>query len=154
MGGPTVVVLGTSFNIKSGEDRTEVVVNSGKVSFSKVDPRLNKVRKHMLLKDEALTFDVKSNQIKAPTYIDPATLFYATKTLVFKKTKMKDLVKVLSSVYNQNIEVSCGSLAEEPYNGRFVDASFEEVIKVISATMDADFEKSEEKFIFTNESCK
>ena len=154
MGGPTVVVLGTSFNIKSGEHRTEVVVNSGKVAFSKVDPRINKVKKHVLLKDDALIYDASSDEMKAPSNIDPTTLFYATKTLVFKKTKMRDLVKVLSSVYNEQIEIHCESLAEETFKGRFEDDSLEEVFQHLSLAMDVEFEKVEEKIILTNEACK
>jgi len=153
MDGPTVTVLGTSFNIKTNADSIKVVVNSGKVSFTPVSPILNKTKKHIMVKGDAAVYNSKEKKIKVSEYVDPRTLFYATKTIVFKKTKMKEVVKILSAVYNQDIEIGCAALANESYNGRFKDESLSEVFEILSATMDVEVEELDGRVVLTQDVC-
>lgn len=149
----SVTILGTSFNIQKNSDSIEVVVASGKVSFAKIGSPTEKVEKHILIKGDVINYNTKSNTVRRPSYVNPATLFYATKTLVFKRTKMNEVVQVLSSVYKHEVEIGCDAVGSELYNGRFEDLPLNEVLEIISATMETTLEIKDGKTLITKDVC-
>ena len=153
LGEHSVSVLGTSFNISESSDSIKVIVATGKVLFAKNSKPNVKVQKFILEKGDAIKFDAKTNSISEPAYINPSALFYATKTIVFKKTKMKEVVKVLSAVYSQDIQIGCEALANESFNGQFKNETFDEAVTILSVAMDAEVEETDGKLILTQDVC-
>lgn len=150
-GATQVKVLGTKFNVKQQTGNTEVVVSEGKVE---VKPEEFPEEKVLLTKGQIAVWDNKDKTMEQPATIRPLALYYATKTLIFKRTKVSEVVKILSTVYDTKINLACSEVGDDSYVGRFDNDPLETVIMVLSDAINATSEKTPEgNYILTNEKC-
>jgi transmembrane sensor len=138
----TVRVVGTSFNIKSRNGKTEVIVETGIVQVSKkqnsVD--LNPGEQVTVTKDQAL---LAKQQSKGKLYN-----YYLTGQLVCDKTPLSEVVQALNEAYGAHIVIANKSLESLPITTTFKGQSLDEVLDVISGTFKITVVRNNQQIIF------
>ncbi|AYL95715.1 FecR family protein [Mucilaginibacter celer] len=122
----TVRVVGTSFNIKSAGDSTEVIVETGIVQViqQEVEVRLKPREKVM----------VKSGRFKKGSTQDDLYSYYRTQKFVANNTPLWRLVEVLNEVYHANIVIDNKKLGNRVITTTFKADSLDNILKVIKDT--------------------
>lgn len=126
--GVTVRVVGTSFNIKSRNDKTQVIVETGIVNVSEKtqNVNLNPGEKVLVTKKDGL---LAKESIKGRLYN-----YYATHELVCDETPLHELVSSLNEIYYAHIVIGNKAIADLPITTVFKDQSLDQVLLVISET--------------------
>lgn len=138
----TVRVVGTSFNIKSRNGKTEVIVETGIVQVSKkqnsVD--LNPGEQVTVTKEQGL---LAKQQSKGKLYN-----YYLTGQLVCDKTPLSEVVQALNEAYNAHIVIANKSLESLPITTTFKGQSLDEVLDVISGTFKITVVRKNQQILF------
>lgn len=124
----TVKVVGTSFNIKSREGKTEVIVETGIVNVSKHKNSIN------LRPGEKTEVTRGSNSFNKQIISGKLYSYYINKELVCNQTPLNELVHALNDIYGANILIARPSLKSMPITTVFKDQSLEQVLNVIAET--------------------
>jgi ferric-dicitrate binding protein FerR (iron transport regulator) len=126
--GVTVRVVGTSFNIKSRNGKTEVIVETGivNVSRAKNSINLNPGEKTVVLKSDD-NFNKQRIQGKLYSY-------YINNELVCDRTPLSELVAALNEIYGAHIVITKQSLNQLPITTVFKKQPLEQVLSVVTAT--------------------
>lgn len=124
-----VKVLGTSFNIKTEKDRTEVIVESGLVEVSKKDLMIH------LKKDERIKIDRATHRFEKTINTDQLYKYYRNNTFVANNTPLWKLVEVLNDAYGVDIIIQGNSLQNIPINTTFKNQSLDEILSIICETL-------------------
>lgn len=145
-----VRVLGTSFNVRESLGRSEVVVRTGIVE---VKAQENPDEKIIITKGQTATWDETNHKLEQPLETDPMSTYYATKTLSFKETKLNEVVKILSLVYNKKVTLQCDDLGNRHFNGEFKDIPLLEAVNHLAFIVDATLINENGNFVLTHRSC-
>ena len=138
----TVRVVGTSFNIKSRNGKTEVIVETGIVQVSKKQNSidLNPGEQVTVTKEQGL---LAKQQSKGKLYN-----YYLTGQLVCDKTPLSEVVQALNEVYSTHIVIVNKSLENLPITTTFKGQSLDEVLDVISGTFKITVVRNNQQIIF------
>lgn len=132
----SVTVVGTSFNVKTTEEKTEVIVETGIVEVAKKDfmVKLNPHEKATVLKGQDKPLKTSND--------DELYNYYRTKEFVCNGTPLWRLADVLSEAYGVRITVS-DRLKNQELTTTFQDRSLDSILAVLGETFNADIEKRE-----------
>lgn len=123
-----IKVIGTSFNVKSINGNTEVVVESGIVQVSRGG-------KTVELKDnEKVKVESKDAVMNKEEVSDQLYKYYRTKEFVCDETPLWKLVDVINEAYHSNIVIGNPALRDMTLTTTFNNESLEQVLNVISIT--------------------
>ncbi len=149
--GSQVKVLGTSFNIRAYEEESqeEVVVVTGKVSFSVIN---NPDELVVLNPGEHGVFD-KGNNALLQSSPDSNLLAWKTKQLIFKKTNLVDVAKTLEKYFRISISVKNLELKKCRFTSSFENPTLDEVIEAISIAFDLDIIHQDKNYTFEGTGC-
>ncbi|MEZ2335934.1 FecR family protein [Mucilaginibacter sp. RCC_168] len=138
----TVRVVGTSFNVKSRNGKTEVIVETGIVQVSKKQNsvHLNPGEQVTVTREQGL---LAKQQSKGKLYN-----YYLTGQLVCDKTPLSEVVQALNEVYNAHIVIANKSLESLPITTTFKGQSLNEVLDVISGTFKITVVRKNQQIIF------
>ena len=122
-----VRVVGTSFNVKSSPEKTEVIVETGLVEVTKKEQRvkIKPMEKVTVWKDVPELTPQKNE--------DQFYKYYRTDKLVCEDTPLWKLAGVLNEAYQQRIVVSA-ERRDLPINTTFENKSLDEILMIISET--------------------
>ncbi len=122
-----IKVLGTSFNVntKKGEDKVEVLVETGKVQLSSVKGGSPEI----LTPGEIGKLD-DNKVVKAPNK-DKNYLSWKTRILNFEDVQFDQTLDVLSRAYNINFEYDKAEIDNDGVYTTFNGASIDSVLKII-----------------------
>ncbi|MBD0287323.1 MAG: FecR domain-containing protein [Flavisolibacter sp.] len=137
----TVKVVGTSFNVRSEQGRTEVIVETGIVQVMKQNKvvQLHPRERVMVQKEDTiLRKEVEQDQLYN---------YYRTKEFVCDSTPLWKLVEVLNEAYSAHIVIEKEELRSLPLTATFYNESLDRILDVISKTFDISVVKSGEKII-------
>ncbi len=122
-----VRVVGTSFNVKSSINRTEVIVETGLVEVTKKEQKVKiKPKEKVTVFKDKPELSVKKNE-------DEFYKYYRTDKLVCDDTPLWKLANVLSEIYHTRIIVS-DERKNLPINTTFDGKSLDEILMIISET--------------------
>jgi transmembrane sensor len=137
----TVKVVGTSFNVRSENGTTEVIVETGVVQVI----RHNKSTQ--LHPKERITINQKDTAlIKAPVQ-DQLYNYYRTKEFVCDNTPLWKLVDVLNEAYSSRIVIENASIKNLPLTTTFYNEPLDNILAIISQTLDVKVVKKEREII-------
>lgn len=123
-----ITVVGTSFNVRSINGNTEVVVETGIV-------RVTKAGKTVELKaNEKLLATVKDTAMAKEEVSDKLYNYYRTKEFVCDDTPLWKLVDKINEAYGSHIVIGRKELNNLKLNTTFNNESLEQVLNVISLT--------------------
>lgn len=124
----TITVLGTSFNVKSINGKTEVIVESGLVKVE------HDARSIQLKQKEKLEIEANDSALTKEPVTDQFYKFYRTREIVCDNTPLWKLVQVLNEAYNVNIVIENPALKSLEIDVPFYNEPLEDVLKVIQET--------------------
>ncbi|NML20915.1 iron dicitrate transport regulator FecR [Pseudoflavitalea sp. G-6-1-2] len=124
----TITVLGTSFNVKSINGKTEVIVESGMV---KVDRANQSVQ---LKQKEKLEIEKKDSVLEKVPVTDQLYKFYRTREFVCDATPLWKLVDAINSAYGVNIVLEKPSLKNATISGEYYDLPLDDLLDLIVNT--------------------
>jgi len=136
-----VRVVGTSFNVKTINGNTEVIVETGIVRVTKAEKMIELKAAEKLL---AKTADTALTKEKVTDHLYN---YYRSKEFVCENTPLWRLVDVLNEAYNANIVIGSNELKNLPLDATFNDLSLDEVLKVISITFNIKVNREGDKII-------
>ena len=132
----SIKVVGTSFNVKTNEERTEVIVETGIVEVAK---QKNAIR--VMPHEQALVTAAKAMPVKSAVQ-DELYNYYRTKKFVCNGTSLKRLVEILNEAYDTHISIGNPKLVETEIRTTFDEGSLDETLNVIKMTYGISVEKS------------
>jgi len=136
----TVTVVGTSFNINSKENETEIVVVTGIVKVSDTDNSKSK------LITVGYSAKVSDNIIEKYKTLSPNYLAWKTGEFVFKDTPLNQVVKDLNSYYKSQINLNNDEM-ECLLTATFIKANLEDIVDVLKLTCDIEIIKNDNNYI-------
>ena len=123
-----ITVVGTSFNVKTIDGNTDVVVETGIV-------RVTRAGKTVELKaNEEVIVGTKDSAMTKEKVSDHLYKYYRTKEFVCDDTPLWKLVEVVNEAYNSHIVIGNPALRDLRMNTTFNNESLEQVLTVISLT--------------------
>lgn len=125
----SVTVVGTTFNVKTSADITEVIVETGIVQVAK------KQKSVQVLPHQKATVVKDKDAPETETNTDELYNYYRTKEFVCKATPLRKFVAVLNEAYNVHIVITDTKLAEVPLTATFKDEPLDNILKVIKETL-------------------
>jgi len=138
--GTAVKVVGTSFNVKTTEDKTEVIVETGVVEVSKKKKavKLNPHQKATVLKgsDEPIKEDNS----------DELYNYYKTNEFICDHTPLWRLADVLSDAYKVHIVIT-NNLGNRQLTGIYKNMSLDELLDIVAISLNVRIEKKGDEII-------
>jgi len=133
-GNARTTVLGTKFNIRAYDEKTEVFVKEGKVSLQQ--SKLN---------DESV--------VLSKGQFSPCVLGWIDGKLVFNQTPLTEIVDELERFYNTQVSIEESSnLKNQTLSGSFSNQEIDNVLNMICTALDLDFERQDEGYIIKSKS--
>lgn len=138
-------VLGTSFNLNAypNEENITLTVASGRVGFlTNSQSKSPKEDIYLLNPNQKIRYNVSSKKVETSSKIESEQdIAWKNRRLVFKNTKMYEVVKVLERWYDVEITVTDREILERTLTAEFSDKTVDHVLKMISPVVDAKYEK-------------
>ena len=126
----TVRVVGTSFNIRSKNTSTEIVVETGVVQIT------NGSKTTILKAGEKLLLKTGSNSAAKEVVSDQLYNYYRTHQFVCDETPLWKLVDVLNEAYDSDIRIGKDQLKNLPITTTFNNESLDKILEIIHLTFD------------------
>lgn len=138
--GVSIKVVGTSFNVKTAIEKTEVIVETGIVEVSKKEKsvRLNPKEKAIVLKESAPVKDVSK---------DALYNYYRTNEFVCNNTPLWRLVEVLNDAYGSQISIGNSTVKNLPLTATFKNENLNDILNIISETLDVSIARNGDDII-------
>lgn len=136
-----VKVVGTSFNVKTDDYHTELIVESGIVEVSKKQVVVR------LKRDEMLSVEGSSDQLNKTTVSDHLYKHYRTKEFVADGTPLYRVVDVLNEIYGVHIIIQDKEIENFELNTTFNSTSINPILHIICKTFDIKMKKNGETII-------
>jgi len=123
-----VTVVGTSFNVKSDDRRTEVIVETGRVRVGKAgrEVELAPTERAVVLHDRATPVKMRAR--------DVLHNYYRTGAFTCDATPLARFVDVLAEAYDADIRIADPALRNLTLTATFRGASLDEVLDILTAT--------------------
>ncbi|MCC7029872.1 MAG: FecR domain-containing protein, partial [Chitinophagaceae bacterium] len=134
-------VVGTSFNVKSFDSYTEVIVETGIVEVRK----FNKVI--LLHPREKARIDKEDSSIVVEKNQDKLYRYFRSKEFECDNTPLWKVVEVLNEVYGDSVVIGRSELKSLTLTTRFDNESLESILEIISETFELKVEKKGNKYI-------
>jgi ferric-dicitrate binding protein FerR (iron transport regulator) len=124
----SILVVGTSFNVKQIKNYTEIIVESGivQVSMDSQQIRLSKGEKIRVKKGDTELVREKST--------DKLYQYYRSKQFTASNTPLSRVVEILNEAYQSNIVIEDPAIAALKLNASFKDESLDTILQVIAET--------------------
>lgn len=139
--GVSVKVVGTSFNVKTAPEKTEVIVETGIVEVSKKKYTIQ-VKPH----EKATVLKTQSEPVKQEN-TDELYNYYRTNELICNHTPLWRLVDILNEAYGVHIIIANEDLKNMQITTVFNNETLDHVLNVIGDTLGITVEKSGRQII-------
>jgi ferric-dicitrate binding protein FerR (iron transport regulator) len=126
----TITVVGTSFNVRSRGDTTEVVVETGIVRVAIASEMIE------LKAGEKAIVGVHESKVQKEANTDQLYNYYRSKKFVCDATPLWKLVEKLNEAYDVQIVFGNPGLRNQPLSTTFDNQPLENILKILSSTFD------------------
>jgi ferric-dicitrate binding protein FerR (iron transport regulator) len=145
----TVEVLGTSFNVESTAEITEVYVKKGKVKLKSPKKTGNYPEGMVLTKNEIGRYSPEAGLVKIPAKKSNAnTIFRIDKKLYFENTGMDEVLSTVEKFYGISAKTENPDILKRKFTGSFDNDSIEHIIKVLAMSFELEYKKNNEAYFF------
>ena len=138
----SIKVVGTSFNVKTTMENVEVYVKTGKVLLYSIEKSTGDTVSMLLIPGNKGIYDRKTNTITKEEQPNENDLFWKTKTMVFTKAKLSEVIDVLQKNYGVSIILKNPKLSELRLNARFENQTIESIIEIIATSLQVEISKT------------
>lgn len=137
----TVRVVGTSFNVRSVNGVTEVIVETGVVQVIRNNEMVE------LRPNEKTKVTQQDSILRKETEQDKLYNYYRSKEFVCNYTPLWKLVQALNEAYDAHIEIENPKLRSLPLTVTFNNESLDQILDVIGKTFDITVNKEKDRII-------
>lgn len=137
-----IKVLGTEFNVKPENNNLTVTVLSGKVALK----NQNSQQQVLLTKGFEGKSSIKGS-VSVSDKINPNNFAWKTGKLYFENEKIETVYTLLEDIYNVNIKTLSPEISNEIITSSFDNQSIDEIMSIISLTLDIKFTKNNNTYI-------
>ena len=143
-------VLGTSFNVRSYEKDSSVLVSvaTGKVNFSTLNNE-----EIFLEAGEAGSLDLLTLKLVKQENLNTNFRAWQNHILQFKNTKLAEVLKTLENYYDVILKVENPKINSCTFTGTFEQADLEEVIQVLEVSFNIEFQMTGTDYVINGEGC-
>ena len=147
-----VKVLGTSFNVQAYEESgaVEVSVKTGKVGFYK---KGEEAKMLSLLPGDFATFNKQRSIISLEVQEDPNYLYWKDQELEFKDTPLNEVFSTIEEHFKIKFSIKNKDILNCTLTSSFDGASIEEILEVISLSLNLEFNENQKVYEVTGEGC-
>ena len=139
----SIMVLGTSFNVRSAGDLTEVSVETGIVKVTRGKDT------YTLKANEKLVLGKRSQQAEVGKIENKLYQYYRTNVFVCDSTPLQDLVNCLSHAYGVTIKVENPLLTRQHLTSKYPKTdSVQNILENVALTLSARLEKQGATYVF------
>jgi len=135
-GDADIKVVGTSFNVKTTHQKTEVIVETGIVEVRKEQNAVT-----LRPNEKATVLESSDAPVKGEVE-DVLYNYYRTKELVCKNTPLWRLADVLNDAYNVNITIGDARVKDMQLTTTFKNESLDSILDIISRTLNVRVERN------------
>lgn len=141
-----VEVLGTSFNVDTREEKTEVYLDEGKVNLKLLED-LNvegelKEKEIIMKPGEQVRYSAREKKIEKSEGQDLITAASWKKNVLnFKKMEFRDVLELLRDIYGQSFECKDGELLTKPMYLGVPYSDWEAVRQALELSLNIEFQK-------------
>jgi len=140
--GITVKVVGTSFNIKTTGDKTEVIVETGIVQVSNDNDQTVELRPR-----EKITVPEPDAALAKEAVTDQLYQYYRTQEFVCDHTPLWKLVQVLNEAYHANIVIEGKDIRNLPLTATYHNESLDKILELLIETLGVTVTQENSKII-------
>jgi len=141
-GDAAVKVVGTSFNVKSTDDETEVAVETGVVDVSKNNHSV------LLLRNERAIVTRDSKGPRKFKSTDNLYNYYRSKEIVCNGTPLYHIINMLNEAYGTDITIANPAIKDLPLNTTIpAGATLDNILEMISGTLNIRIERNGDHII-------
>lgn len=150
--GSRITVLGTSFNVdaRPDDETIQVDVTSGRVSLSEIGKEESQI---FLTEGMRGILDLTNKELVSKTYSNENFLSWSSNTLEFKDLKMEEVVEDISKHFKTEVKINNEAILNCNFTSTFTEPTIEEVLKVMTLTLDLSYVKSGEEYVLSGEGC-
>ena len=144
-------VVGTSFYVRqdSSKNLVMVKVTSGTVSVAPKDMAGNEI---LLSVGESASYDLIRRQFTR-NRVDDNEFYWHTRTLVFNQMRLEEVIKILNTKFLTNIVLTRSSLGACRLTTTFEQQTLEEILQIISMTLNLTVEYSATAINISGDGC-
>lgn len=139
----SVMVVGTTFNVKTSPERTEIIVETGIVQVTK------KAQSVKVTPNQKATVVKGKDAPETESITDELYNYYRTNEFVCKNTPLRKLVAVLNEAYNVQITLADKKIGDMPLTVTFKNETLDNILKVIKETLNINIERKGDKIILS-----
>lgn len=148
-GAATIAVLGTSFNVKAESTSVQVEVTTGVVQMAGADQMIE------LQANESGFFDVQTGALtKRNAAATGLTTFWKDKKLSFDGETLPEIISTLELAYGISIKLEGDHLNQCQLHVSFDHSTIEEVMEIITLTLELQVAKKEDHYLISGKGCK
>lgn len=141
----SVLVVGTSFNIKYLSNSTEVIVETGIVKVSLGKNQIN------LYKGEKIVIKNNSEELIKSPNTDLLYNYYRSKEFIASNTPLWRLIAVLNEEYHTNIVINDPDIKNLTLNTTFkTTATLDHILKIICQTFNLKVVRNQNQILLSN----
>ncbi|WP_421874522.1 FecR family protein [Marinoscillum sp.] len=149
VGGVTVTVLGTSFNINETGEAVIVSVVTGTVEVKST------YGVEVLQPGDQVTASASSQQlVRTSTSVSGTEQFWASRKLSFEGSSLRTVISDLEEVYQVSINVSDQKILNCKLKATFEGQSIDEILEIISISNNLTVEQTNDSYLLTGEGCE
>ena len=137
----SITVVGTSFNVKSENGRTEVIVETGIVRVAKKNQVVE------LRPKEKITIAAQDSVLQKVKEEEQLHNYYRTKEFVCDNTPLWKLVDVLNEAYGVQIVLERKELRSLPISTTFSNESLDKILDIIAMTFKLRIQRTGDEII-------
>lgn len=131
-------VLGTSFDIRQRRNKTEVVLQSGKIALTFFDSLKTKVT---LRPGDLVSYNSKNQQITRSTTIADNYVKWQSKNLILTNPTLEEIINYLEDNYGKKIILESPELKNKKIEGPIKMDNFNDALFIISTTLNIEIKK-------------
>ena len=145
-----VEVLGTTFNVLTREEKTKVVLNTGKIKLN-IRPDEN-TEEHLLMNPgELVEFDNLSTTYIKRKVNPEAHSSWKSKKMIFENTSLSEILLLLEHTYGLEVEVADTSLLSQKVNGTIPTENVEVLLEGLTHVFSLKISRDNQKVIIENQ---
>ncbi len=149
----TIRVLGTSFNVKAYQqvDSIVVTVKTGKVSVENNEQENQKV---ILVPGEVGVVHEKQQKVEKALNVDENFIAWKTQELFFDQIPLKEVIPSIEAYFGVKIVVENPAIMNCKYQGKFTKPQLDDVLNVMTYSMELKVKKSGNQILISGNGCQ
>lgn len=146
-----ITVLGTSFNVKALDEdiAVEVLVEEGLVELANPE-KTQAIQLHV---GEKGMYIQETQEVKKETELDPESLYWLNKTLLFRDTELSVVFETLERLYDLKIKVENQDVLKCQLTAKFRNEAIDHIIEHISTIFELETKKDGDNIVITGNGC-